>query len=377
MLDTAIDLDDNGVAGTVLPNDEFSVPLHEPAHPITITAALDAPEDTRDLWRGYCPGFSPLDLESEFKAMNLSIESLPSAILQEELIREQSADPDCKKWLADARETKGRLFDIDPDGKLVRIAPLDQARQIVVPLALQPRLLHLEHFPVSAGHPGVSRMIRSLRRRFYWPNMALDVTNTVRNCTTSAKNRVKECSRSSFLKLFPATRPFSYVAIDILGPLPKTEHGNRFLLVMTNRFSKLTKTVPLHTTTAFFCARAFCEHWVYAYGVPLDVLTDNGPQFAAKFFQACIRELGVTKVFTTAYHPNTNGQVERFNRTILNSLRGYIAANQSNWDEFTSALTFAYNARVHASLGMAPFELVLSRPPVTLTVSVPGAEDPP
>jgi transposase InsO family protein len=85
----------------------------------------------------------------------------------------------------------------------------------------------------------------------------------------------------------------------------------------------------------------------------------------------------VTKVFTTAYHPNTNGQVERFNRTILNSLRGYIAANQSNWDEFTSALTFAYNARVQASLGMAPFELVLSRPPVTLTVSVPGAEDPP
>jgi transposase InsO family protein len=83
----------------------------------------------------------------------------------------------------------------------------------------------------------------------------------------------------------------------------------------------------------------------------------------------------VTKVFTTAYHPQTNGQVERFNRTILNSLRRYIGTNQSNWDEFTSALTFAYNALVHASLGMAPFELVLSRPPVTLTVSIPSAED--
>jgi transposase InsO family protein len=85
----------------------------------------------------------------------------------------------------------------------------------------------------------------------------------------------------------------------------------------------------------------------------------------------------VTKVFTTAYHPQTNGQVERFNRTILNSLRGYIGANQSNWDEFTSVWTFAYNAQVHASLEMAPFELVLSRPPVTLTVSIPSWEDPP
>jgi hypothetical protein len=188
---------------------------------------------------------------------------------------------------------------------------------------------------------------------------------------------VKERSRSSYLKLFPATRPLAYVAIDIMGPLPRTEHGNRFLLVMTDRFSKLTKTVPLRTTMDFVCARAFCENWVYSYGDPLYVLTDNGSQFAAKFFQACCRELGVTKVFTTAYHPQTNGQVERFNRTILDSLRGYIGANQSNWDEFTSALTFAYNARVHASLGMAPFDLVLSRQPVTLTVSIPSGEDPP
>jgi hypothetical protein len=90
ILETAIYLDDNGVAGTVLPNGEFSVLLPEPAHPITITAALDAPEDTCDLGSGDCPGFSPLDMESEFKAMALNIEALQSAILQEELVREQS-----------------------------------------------------------------------------------------------------------------------------------------------------------------------------------------------------------------------------------------------------------------------------------------------
>ena len=110
------------------------------------------------------------------------------------------------------------------------------------------------------------------------------------------------------------------MAMDILGPLPKTEHGNRFLLVITDRFSKLTRTVPLRTITALVVAKAFCDAWVFSYGPPHYLLTDNGTQFNAKFFLAVCRELGIAKIFTTAYHPQTNGQVERFNRTIINSL---------------------------------------------------------
>jgi transposase InsO family protein len=153
--------------------------------------------------------------------------------------------------------------------------------------------------------------------------MASDVAETVRNCATCAKNRIKERTRTSFLKLFPASAPLEFVAIDILGPLPKTGHGNRFLLVITDRFSKLTRTVPLRTTTALVCARAFCDPWVYAYGAPRHVLTDNGPQFTAKFFHAVCRELGIETVFTTAYHPQTNGQVERFNNNTELSTRVY------------------------------------------------------
>jgi transposase InsO family protein len=102
-------------------------------------------------------------------------------------------------------------------------------------------------------------------------------------------------------------------------------------------------------------AHAFCEQWVYVYGAPVTLLTGNGPQFTAKYFQAVCAELGVKKVFTTAYHPQTNGQVERYNRTILAALRGYVARRQDDWDEFTAALTYAYNCRVHSSLGMPPF----------------------
>jgi hypothetical protein len=222
-------------------------------------------------------------------------------------------------------------------------------------------------------------MFRSLRRMFFWPRMAVDVADPVRKFDFCSRNRIKERTRTSYLNPFPASSPLTYVSIDILGPLPKTNHGNRFLLVMTDRFAKLTRTVPLRSTSAYVVSKAFCDHWVSTYGPPCHVLTDNVPQFASKFFLATFRELGIEKVFSSAYHPQTNGQVERFNMTILNSLRGYVSEHQDDWDEYTSALTFAYNCRIHTFLGLAPFELILSRPPATLAVESPesGSDNPP
>jgi hypothetical protein len=108
-------------------------------------------------------------------------------------------------------------------------------------------------------------------------------------------------------------------------------------------------------------AVAFC-HWVFIYGPHQNLLSDNGPQFSSKFFQACCQILGVKQAFTTPYHPQANGQVERHNRTILSQPRKYIGYHQDDWDLFNRALTYAYNTQVHSSTNVSPFELVLSRP---------------
>jgi Integrase core domain len=160
--------------------------------------------------------------------------------------------------------------------------------------------------------------------------IAEDVYETVRKCDVCARNRIAEKRKTNPLKLFPAKGSLQSVAMDILGPLPRTKHGNRFLLVVSDRYSKVTKTVPLRTVTALSVARAFCYQWAYVYGPPVSLLTDNCPQFTAKFFQAVCGELGIQKVFTTAYHPQTNGQVERHNRTILASIRGYRTVSPSS-----------------------------------------------
>jgi transposase InsO family protein len=288
------------------------------------------------------------------------------AISDDEIRQAQTTDPDCQRFLT--ATARAGLYDLNEEGLLIRTAPSDGARQIVVPRSLVSRLLYLEHYPPVVAHPGSHRMFRTMRRSFFWPHMVEDIYETVRQCDLCARNRIAEKRRTNPLKLFPPGGPLESVAMDILGPLPRTKHGNRFLLVIADRFSKVTKTVPLRTITALSVARAFCDHWAYIYGPPASLLTDNGPQFTAKFFQAACAELGIKKVFTTAYHPQTNGQVERYNRTILASLRGYVAARQDDWDDYTSAVTFAYNCRVHSSLGMAPFELALTRPPQSLSL---------
>jgi transposase InsO family protein len=375
--DHTIDVDEFGIVGNVLSSGEFlpllpksltkSAPFEEVvAYQDSCLRREDAPVLRRGIYK--------VTPRAEGEIFNASLAQrdtapLPRALQLEELLVEQATDPECQAAMAITGQAT--VFDVNPSGLIIRIAPIDGVQQILVPASLRPRLLHLEHFPRTAGHPGVTRMYRSLRRRYFWQKMSHDVTDTVRSCTTCAKNRIKERKRTSFLKLFPASEPLEYLSMDILGPLPKTPHGNRFLLVITDRFSKLTRTIPLRTITAHSVAEAFCTHWVFAYGPPRYLLTDNGAQFTAKFFLAVCVELGIDKVFTTAYHPQTNGQVERFNRTIVNALRGYVSNHQSDWDEFTAALTYGYNTRIHSSLGLAPFELVLSRPPPPLSMETP------
>lgn len=129
--------------------------------------------------------------------------------------------------------------------------------------------------------------------------------------------------------------------MELLVQLPKMAQGNQHVLVITDCFSKLTRSIRLRTTTASVVASAVLDNMVYFYGVRY-VLTDNGLQFAAKFFEAVCTLRGVRHYLTTAYHPETNGQTERFNRTLVQRLRHYLEEHQRDWDDYVQPLTFAY-----------------------------------
>ena len=297
-------------------------------------------------------------------------ERMHSPISIDEMLSEQAADEYCQ-WARREmdRHTQGvSPFAINQHGVLTRRSNLDGSLQVIVPVSLRQRLLQIAHNASTAGHPGRAKLYQTMRRAFYWPSMTVDIHHLVENCTSCAKNRIKEQKNVYPMRLFPATRPLEYVAMDILGPLPRTKHGMRFILVITDRFTKLTKTEALRTITSLAVAKAFCKTWVFNYGTPKILLTDNGTQFTASFFRNVCRILGIHKVFTTEYHPQTNGQAERFNRTIIAAIRNYVSDSQRDWDEWLGPITYAYNTQVHRSTGTTPFDLVLSRHPPPLLV---------
>ena len=168
----------------------------------------------------------------------------------------------------------------------------------------------------------------TMRRYYYWPHMAHAAYKVGVDCQLCAHARGSLYKHQRYLKLFPEAGPLEFVAMDLLGPVQRTASGDEHLLVITDRFSKTTRAIPMKSTTAVTVAKALFDHWVDPYGAPFYVLTDYGPQFVDKFFEAVCSMLGLQHYLKTAYHPQTNGQAARFNKTIAERLRHYVAEHQ-------------------------------------------------
>lgn len=140
------------------------------------------------------------------------------------------------------------------------------------------------------------------------------------------------------------------------------------MFVFTHHFAKLTKVAPLAKISACFAAVVFLEVWVSEYAIPEPFLSDNGPQLAVKFFNSVSRSLSIANVYTCTHRPETNGQVERYNRTVVAVLRNYVNEHEDDWDVYTSALTYVYDNQIHKSKQSKLFELVLSRPRTDFTL---------
>lgn len=276
-----------------------------------------------------------------------------------QLVSAQAVDPRCLELRREMDTNSATRYTETKEGLLVRVAPLDQAVQVYVPEGLRQEVLTLEHDPAHAGHPGITKMYAFMRRAYYWEAMIADVGAFVGGCSTCAKAKVQGRRRTAYLKLFPAQEPLVDICLELLGPFPESVRGNRFILVIVDRFTKLVRAIPIPREDAETVASAFCDGWVASYGPPDTVLTDNGPQLTSVSFRGACRMMGIHNLTSTTYHPQTQGQVERYNRTIVAQLKAYVTDHQETWDELVSILTLAYISRPQASTGVAALEFVV------------------
>ena len=148
--------------------------------------------------------------------------------------------------------------------------------------------------------------------------------------------------------------------MDIVGPLPRTRKGNRFILVLSDYATRYLEVVPLRNITASRVAKALID--IFArHGIPEGILTDQGKNFTSALLGELYRLIGTRSLRTSPYHPQTDGLVERFNRTLKAMLRKVLKGEKRNWDHMLPFVLFAYREVPQATVGFSPFELLYGR----------------
>ena len=148
------------------------------------------------------------------------------------------------------------------------------------------------------------------------------------------------------------------VAMDLLDMSATTTRGNRYVLVMVDCFSRWTEACPLPDKTAHYVADAFFNQVVCRFGMPSVIHSDQGREFDNKIMQELCILCGSHKTRTTPYHPESDGMVERFNRTLLMMLAMFAGKNRDDWDDLLPAVMMAYRSSVHESTGFSPYRLM-------------------
>lgn len=186
----------------------------------------------------------------------------------------------------------------------------------------------------NISHPGVKGSLRLIKSRYFWPNMDRDIRQWSKACLNCQSSKVSKHTKMPVVSIAPASDRFEYVHIDIVGPLsPSIEPGQtytspyRYLLTCIDRATRWTEAIPLETITAKSIAHAFIKGWISRFGVPLFVCSDRGAQFESELFKEMSNLIGFHRIRTTSYHPQSNGIIERFHRT----LKAAIIARKQEW----------------------------------------------
>ena len=259
-------------------------------------------------------------------------------------------------WEIEAQVTQAQVDEPDPGG--------GPSNRLFVPTTMRPKVLEWGHTSLFSGHPGVRRTEELIRRRFWWPSLHADTQSFVAACDCCARNKNVHRSPAGLLRPLPVpSRPWSHIAMDFVTGLPLS-NGFSTILTIVDRFSKAVHYVPLEKLpTAEEMTHLLTTHVVRLHGIPTDIVSDRGPQFTSRVWQSFCRGIGATVSLTSGYHPQSNGQAERANQSLEDTLRCYCEKNPSSWSSNLPWVEYAHNTLISSSSGISPFEASLGYNP--------------
>ena len=301
-----------------------------------------------------------------------SIDLGHDTLSKSQLIQEQQTDPEISKLIFKALPEdeisqvpmcyyiknrilmrKWRPFDVPADDEWAVY------HQIVVPKSYRHEILSIAHESPMSGHLGINKTYHKIINHFNWPGLKSDVSKYCKTChTCQMVGKPNQTIPKAQLQPIPAfDEPFSRILIDCVGPLPRTKSGNEYLLTIMCTSTRFPQAIPLRNIKTKSIVKALIKFFTFV-GLPKSVQSDQGSNFMSGIFQQVMRELGIKQYRSSAYHPESQGALERFHQTLKNMIRSYCFDTEKDWDEGIHLLLFAVRESVQESLGFSPFELV-------------------
>ena len=230
--------------------------------------------------------------------------------------------------------------------------------QLIVPETLKRDVWAAAHEHPLAGHFMTKKTLNRVRERFYWSGMGYNIGKWCRQCKQCSSRKGPKSRPKMTLKSYPSGEPLQRIAMDIMGPLPTSNAGMKYVLVIADYFSKWVEIFAIPNQEAKTVAKILVGEFICRYGIPDELHSDQGRQFESAVMQEVCQLLRIRKTRTTPYHPQSDGMVERMNRTIEAMLSMLVSEGQKDWDTWLPYIRMAYNSAIHESTKFSPAELL-------------------
>ena len=230
--------------------------------------------------------------------------------------------------------------------------------RLVCPKVIQEQIFDFLHTKRTGGHLGINRTSSSARKRFWWPGMKKDVVRWCKHCERCQRRNLRSGPRRSQLHQEPVCAPMERIAFDILSLPVETTQGNTCILVVCDYFTKWVEAFALSDHKAPTVADVLLTEVFLRFGVPRFIHSDQAPEFMSELMTELYQLLEIQRTRTCPYRPQSDGLVERFNRTLINMLSKFCDERQEDWDQHLPFLLCAYRATVNESTGCSPNLLV-------------------
>ena len=300
---------------------------------------------------------------------------------REVIVNAQKEDPELaqvRRWLTEGKPSHEEAKDLseslktyaqqeikeEADGMLVRRVVLNKSTShvsnvILVPEKFKDAVYYWSHQHTSAGHFSAQPTIMRAKTKWYYPGMFSDLKRKIRSCSAClAKARVndKDCAHKPRKSGFPGER----LNIDLVGPLPVSPSGCKYILTIEDAFSRFVQAIPIKTKEAKHVADALIERHICTFGCPLEILSDQGGEFVNRTWEELCKRLEIKKKVTPPYNQRSN-PIERFHRTLNQILRTFMDRDDPGWERYLPMSCLAYNSKCHSATGQTPFLVWMGR----------------